>query len=160
MKIFFFWLIHPDTAVVRSSCTKLLSWYSSTRTSSYFAESSLAAWDIWISSPSFVISICRAKCSISVKSRIFFSLFASPNRSLNPAVSSTNISTGPLIYLITSRSSFSVLWKYRCPSSFRIPFSSSRRSFTLCFFCSSTSAAFFVLSRANEGFISISAVPL
>ena len=67
---------------------------------------------------------------------------------------------GPLIYLITSRSSFSVLWKYRCPSSFRIPFSSSRRSFTLCFFCSSTSVAFFVLSRANEGFISISAVPL
>lgn len=34
------------------------------------------------------------------------------------------------------------------------------RSFTLCFFCSSTSAAFFVLSRANEGFIRISAVPL
>ena len=46
------------------------------------------------------------------------------------------------------------------PLTFRIPFSSSRRSFTLCFFCSSTSAAFFVLSRANEGFISISAVPL
>ncbi len=73
-----------ETARIRHSWTRLLSWYSSIITSS----NSFLHW-IAASVGSFVSSSSRifnAKCSKSSKSKIFFSRFFFSNASINSAV--------------------------------------------------------------------------
>ena len=68
-----------ETLVKIYSCTKLLSWYSSIAISTNFSLYFFAISVSIIFPFSFFNKIFKAKCSISLKSTIFFSFFLSAN---------------------------------------------------------------------------------
>ena len=90
------------------SCTKLLSWYSSTaistNLSSYVLAISVFSNISFFSF--FFINICKAKCSISLKSIMFFSFFLVANRFINSITIFCNCSKTGYIFSISFIASF------------------------------------------------------
>ena len=74
------------------SCTSLLSWYSSIAISSNFCEYFFAI-SVVLTFPlsSWLINICKAKCSTSVKSTIFLSRFLLANLLSNSLINISSL---------------------------------------------------------------------
>ena len=99
-------ILFPFATLVKIfSCTRLLSWYSSIKISCHFSWYCFATS---VGSPFSSTKILRAKCSISLKSSIFFSFFFVANCFENSSTSSHSVFKMPYMNCKSSHASSEV----------------------------------------------------